>query len=290
MKELKPGLEVRATQAIPGIANVGDYGVVTEDADAGLVVRFHLMQKAIKVEQILQSILPPNDNVFRFGVSLDVEARGPIQAYEKMRQALDATGFGWETETLAIDGMLVGDVEVQSVIEEAGDFEEECSTPGPVLRPCVDCGAQVGEREAPPYANHAPTCRLVAEWRSPSRRLRMATALEYLGDAVGSNLPLEQKIEKARMALEAGGFLEDPEVTQRRELQVNRLDVLREEREAAHAPHRFKAAGLVVDLREVVAINQQENPTCTFVYLRTGQSIWLPIPSAEIVAAWEKAQ
>lgn len=290
--ELKPGLEVRAQYDI-GNAVKGDLGLVLKNDEDELVVWFHRIRKAMPASKILHSIMPLERAPYRFCVSVDLEAGGPVEAYSAMRRALDACGFGWETDTAWSGDRPMSDEETQSVIEEAislcdaEEIEESSAAP---LKPCTACGALVPEHDAPPYDAHDPTCRLVADWRSPSRRLRMATALEYLADAVGSNLPLEKKIEQARLALEAGGFLGDREEEQRRELQVNRLDVLRAEREAAHVPHRFKVAGLVVDLREVVAINQQENPTCTFVYLKTGQAIWLPIPSAEIVAAWEKVQ
>lgn len=35
-----------------------------------------------------------------------------------------------------------------------------------VGRPCVACGHVVQERDEPPYADHADTCRLASEWRA----------------------------------------------------------------------------------------------------------------------------
>ena len=35
-----------------------------------------------------------------------------------------------------------------------------------VGRPCAACGHVVPERDEPPYADHAPVCRLASEWRA----------------------------------------------------------------------------------------------------------------------------
>jgi len=61
---------------------------------------------------------------FRFIVSIDVEAPTAVEAYTQLRDRMNQTAFGWETEqAFANDGELSDD-ELTTVIVSATDRSE----------------------------------------------------------------------------------------------------------------------------------------------------------------------